>query len=242
MGNEKADSETLSALLFEIERSLKLSSYQALNSNAVKGGIVFVGDSITDGFPIHEMLRADRPMYNRGISGDTTLDVWNKLQHVVLDLNPDTVFLHIGSNDLPKNEQPDNIVKRIGEICTKIQAVLPNVQIFIQSLDPVNPGEGARRLLESPYPIHTMDEANAALFPVFGLRTNEAIQQINAGLLKLASEQKLNYVDLFEKLINDEGQLKPQFTYDGLHLTVKGYEVVAEVIQNIIGTSRPEEI
>jgi len=241
MSDQTTESERLKKLSearFEIEKSLRLAAFRALNPKASKGGVAFAGDSITEGFPLHEMLRSDKPMFNRGISGDTTRDVLGKLRDVALDLEPGQVFLHIGSNDLPQGERPEKIVRRVEEICARIQAALPNAQLLIEAVYPVNPGEGAKRLVASPYPIHTIEEANSALLPLFGRRTNSAIREINAGLLELIPSRNWIFIDTYPILADEDGQLKSDYTYDGLHLTVKGYEAVAEEIQKYIGRGR----
>ncbi|GGH35125.1 hypothetical protein [Paenibacillus segetis] len=47
-------------VMFEATQRQRLSTFTQLNKSAKKGGIVFVGDSITEGFPIHEMLQQQR--------------------------------------------------------------------------------------------------------------------------------------------------------------------------------------
>lgn len=209
----------LAAVHFEFTKKEKLAAFAALNRNAPKGGIVFAGDSITEGFPIHEMLRSQKPMFNRGISGDTTRDVLAKLRHLVLDLEPESVFLLIGTNDLGQGEQPPEIVKRVEEIVSRVQAALTAVRLFVQSV----------------YPVNRNETANTAPFPAVGPRTNEAIRRINAGLRDLASKSNFTYIDLYGKLTGIDGQLDPEYTYDGLHLTVQGYEVVKDELQPHLG-------
>jgi hypothetical protein len=84
----------------EFMQKTRLASFKELNKRAQKGGVVFVGDSITEGFPIDEILQCNKPMYNRGINGDTSIGVLDKLKEEVFDLIPSKVFLLIGTNDL----------------------------------------------------------------------------------------------------------------------------------------------
>ena len=76
-----------------------------------KGDIIFLGNSITDGGEWTEMFN-DLKVKNRGISGDISAGVLNRLDEVYQRF-PDKVFLLIGINDLARNISPDSIVKNI---------------------------------------------------------------------------------------------------------------------------------
>jgi lysophospholipase L1-like esterase len=86
----------------------------------VKQTIEFIGDSITDcgrreplfsplgdGYVriIHDLLQAGYPelklrVVNKGISGDTVLDLKGRWNTEVLDINPNWLFIYIGINDV----------------------------------------------------------------------------------------------------------------------------------------------
>jgi lysophospholipase L1-like esterase len=217
MANQITDMESfkkIGVVMFEFMRTSKVEAFAELNKSASKDGIVFVGDSITEGFPIQEMFPNSKNLYNRGISGENTRGVLDNLKHLVLDLEPAKVILLIGTNDLGNGEQPHEIVKRIEEISKKIKAVLPGVQLYLESIYPVNG-----------------DVPNTFPFPVVGSRTNAAIQQINANLRDIASSLNVTFIDMYSKLVGEDGQLKNDYTYDGLHLSIKGYEIVTKQLQ-----------
>jgi len=85
-----------------------------------KQTIEFIGDSITDcgrreplfaplgdGYVhiIHDLLQAGYPEFtltilNKGISGDTILDLRSRWKADVLEVNPDWLFIYIGVNDV----------------------------------------------------------------------------------------------------------------------------------------------
>lgn len=48
----------------------------------------------------NKMYHGSKPIYNRGIIGNTTYDVLNRLENTVFSLRPGKVFLLIGANDL----------------------------------------------------------------------------------------------------------------------------------------------
>ncbi|WP_141502979.1 SGNH/GDSL hydrolase family protein [Paenibacillus luteus] len=196
----------------------KLNAFVGLNKYAKESGVVFIGDSITEGFPIHELLKSDKPMYNRGIAGDQTRDLQEKLQNVVLDLKPEKVFLLIGTNDPMDTDTPNEIVRRIEEICKSILSSLSEVKLYVLSVYPINPNE----------------EVNKTTLQVMGARTNEIIQTINAGIRDMTANLKITFIDVYPLLLDANGELNATYTYDGLHLNAEGYMVVKEVIQNYL--------
>jgi hypothetical protein len=66
--------------------------------------IIFLGNSITDGCEWSELL-ADRHVKNRGISGDVTAGVLNRIREITAS-KPAKVFLLIGINDLAVKFRP----------------------------------------------------------------------------------------------------------------------------------------
>jgi GDSL-like Lipase/Acylhydrolase. len=61
--------------------------------------IIFLGDSITEGFPTDTLLK-EFSIVNKGISGDRTELVLERLNRDVIRLSPSAVFLLIGINDM----------------------------------------------------------------------------------------------------------------------------------------------
>ena len=75
-----------------------------------QGALVFLGDSITQGWG-NDMGGAfgGVQVANRGISGDTTRGLLIRLEEDVLSLNPSGVILLIGTNDLEEGAKPEVI-------------------------------------------------------------------------------------------------------------------------------------
>lgn len=103
----------------------------AENAEAGKGGVVFLGDSITQGWG-DDFRKAFQSMkvVNRGISGDTTRGMLIRLQDDVLNLNPAAVIMLMGTNDLEEGAAPkiiaDNVVLIIEQL-KKHDAKMPIV-------------------------------------------------------------------------------------------------------------------
>lgn len=93
--------------------------------------IVFLGNSITKRFNVHEFFPG-YPVVNRGIYFDTTLGLINRLERNVNNLRIEMLFLMIGYNDL-KYRTDKEIVENISHILSAITAE----QIYMQSILPV---------------------------------------------------------------------------------------------------------
>lgn len=77
--------------------------YAALNALAPNGAIVLAGSSLCEQFPVNELLMSQGEaltVYNRGISGDTLAGYAGRIRECVLDLQPEKLFINIGTNDV----------------------------------------------------------------------------------------------------------------------------------------------
>jgi len=116
----------------------RTNEFKIYNRFAKSGGIVFVGDSLTQRYPLSEFYPG-LPIYNRGIDGDTTVGLMKRLALSVFDLNPKVVVLQIGTNDLQVANIPkETTIINIQEIVSLIQKPQPTIQIILVSLYPVN--------------------------------------------------------------------------------------------------------
>src|SRR5438094_352229 len=97
-----------------------------------KGDIIFIGNSITDGGEWSELFN-DLKVKNRGISGDVTAGVLNRIDEVA-QRKPAKVFLLIGINDLARSISPDSVVKNILLIASYLKQQTPSTQLFVQSI------------------------------------------------------------------------------------------------------------
>jgi lysophospholipase L1-like esterase len=85
------------------------------------GSVVFFGDSITQGWD-DRLSKAfpDLKVANRGISGDTTRGMLNRLDEDVLTLEPSAVVMLMGTNDLGEKAAPDNVAGNVKLILDQI--------------------------------------------------------------------------------------------------------------------------
>jgi lysophospholipase L1-like esterase len=101
-----------------------------------KGAVVFLGDSITQGW--HSLANAfpNFKVANRGIGGDTTRGVLYRLQADVLDLDPKAIVLLIGTNDIGNGAQPEDVADNIATILQDIKKFNPHVPVIVCEVMP----------------------------------------------------------------------------------------------------------
>jgi lysophospholipase L1-like esterase len=178
-----------------------------------KNEVIFLGDSITDGCNWSEIFQDGR-IKNRGISGDVTEGVLERLTEVV-ESGPLKVFLMIGINDLADGKTGKQIVDNIKKIVKYIIKESPKTEIYLQSILPVN-GD----------------------FGLFNNYTNktEDILSVNRVLKRMAGEFGITFVDLHSLFSLKDHKLNPEYTNDGMHLTGKGYLVWKSAVEEYIGS------
>ena len=164
------------------------------------GKVLFLGNSITEGGNSRKLLK-DSTVINRGISGDNTFGLLQRLDEVT-KRKPSKIFLLIGVNDLSKNIPNAAIIENIFNVVGRILAASPKTKIFVQSLLPVNP--------------------TVKNFPA-GYAKQQNILEINQQLKKYAVALKFTFVDIYSQFSDGQDLLEAGFTHDGLHLNTAGY-------------------
>lgn len=162
--------------------------------------IVFLGNSITERGDWQELIPGVK-IANRGIGGDITFGVLARLDNVIA-LKPDKLFLLIGINDIGRFFPVELIVDNYRKIVERLRMDLPKTRIYVQSVLPLN-----ESVLQYDY--------------LKGHK--ERILQLNTEIGRLAREHNLVYVDLHEVFADGNGDLKRQYTSDGIHVNPAAY-------------------
>ena len=101
-----------------------------------KSAVVFLGDSITQGWKTLALDFPNLKVANRGISGDTTRGVWFRLKEDVLDLKPQAIVLLIGTNDIGLDADPEDAASNIKEILQAVAKSNPNTPVIVCKVMP----------------------------------------------------------------------------------------------------------
>lgn len=211
---KKFGEDELLKLFFQCGYESKVREFSVTNKYTKPGGYVFLGDSITQGYNVYEYF-SDMLVYNRGIGGDTTSGVLKRLKESVYDLNPKKVILLIGTNDYTMlNATAEDVCKNLEKIIDHIRNNLPDVEILLQSI----------------YPISQMNSPKIDKLSV-GQRTNEVIDQTNEMLKNLKG---VTYIDIASQLKDNQGNLKLDYTVEGLHINEQGYSKITEILNSYL--------
>lgn len=204
-------------------QDIKAENFALENKTAQKGQTVFVGDSITEYYQLVDaygdyMQQTGILVYNRGISAECTDHLLARFDDTVLNIEPRNMVLLIGVNDLGQGVPEDTIYNNIKTMIEKTQAQCPQTNIILQAL----------------YPIDENRPEFYDRFMVGSVRTNALIQSLNARLEALAGEKGIQYLDLTDQLVDENGVFRAEYTMDGLHPNAAGYAVITEAIKPLL--------
>ena len=173
---------------------------------------LFLGDSITEFYDLDKYF-PNLPVVNSGIISNTTEDILNDMKNRVYNYNPSKVFILIGTNDLRDDRSVDEIVNNIKKIIEEIKENRKETEIYLESIYPVN------------------EKVNKK--GVEG-RKNEDIKEINNQLEKYAKKENITYINIYNKLVDDEGLLNEDYTTEGLHINEDGYKIITKELEKYL--------
>lgn len=135
----------------------------------------------------------EQETHNLGVSGDTTADVLERLDTVV-SLAPETIALLIGTNDFGNGRRSvEHVVRNIELLLVSLRRDLPGTRTLVQSIMPRE-----RELADQ-------------------------IRDANRHLRQFAPTVHAQYLDLWPAMADDDGEIRPEYSDDRLHLTDAGY-------------------
>lgn len=189
--------------------SLKVEQFRSYPDS--KSDIIFLGNSLTEYTDWNELLHLPEAR-NRGISGDTSFGILERLDEVTKG-KPAKIFLLVGINDISRNVPASLILKNHYKIISRIKRESPGTRIYLQTLLPVN-NEFTR------YKNH--------------YNKDDVIKKVNDGLRELAREEEITLIDLHPHFLDEKKKLYKEFTEEGLHLNAKGYQLWAQILKNYL--------
>ncbi|WP_270179369.1 GDSL-type esterase/lipase family protein [Alkalihalobacillus sp. CinArs1] len=171
---------------------------------------IFLGDSLTDYYEWGEAL-SDHQVLNRGIAGDTTTGVINRIDEIT-KANPERLYIMIGINDMIAGQSIEKIEANYKYILDLLKKQSPNTTVYVQSILPIN-----RNLTK-----HNV--------------RNKDITTLNEQIKNLTRLYDYHYLDLHPDFLK-YGQLNKEYTFDGLHLNGEGYKVWTRKILSTYNTN-----
>ena len=178
-----------------------------------KDKIIFLGDSITHRYDLKKYYD-NKNIINQGIEGNTTENVLERLQTGVYDYNVKKVILLIGTNDIGDQEDP---IENIKLIINKIKSHDNSIEIIVESIYPINNTKNSKIKKD-----------------VVGTRNNEKIKETNKKIKEICKEKNITYVNVYDKLTDKNGNLKLEYTVEGLHISDDGYKKITNVLSKYV--------
>lgn len=184
----------------------------------VSENLVFVGDSIVNEYNL-ENFYSNRKVVNSGISDDKTADILENLNERIYQYNPSKIFILVGINDIIDGVENSEIVGNIEKIVNAININRPYAEIYIQSI----------------YPVNDVDSFDVRYDMIEKINVTD-INSINMLIEDMCKEKNITYVDIYSKLVDDNGLLNKDYTIDGLHINDEGYGIITtELLKYIDG-------
>jgi lysophospholipase L1-like esterase len=196
-----------------------LERYRADNEKvappaAGENRVVFMGDSITDGWGRrYGSFFPGKPYINRGISGQTTPQMLIRFRPDVINLKPKVVVILAGTNDIAGNTGP---------------MTLEDIEGNLMSMAELAKANGIRVVLSSVMPV------TDAIRPQTGRRPPAKIVALNQWMKDYASQNHFVYLDYYSHMLDDSQMFRKELTYDGLHPNDAGYAVMAPLAEKAI--------
>lgn len=184
---------------------------QRVRENASQAQLLFVGDSITQGWEgngkqVWAKYYAHRHALNLGIGSDHTQHVLWRLDHGNLDgLHPKVAVVLIGVNNAPdESNTPRMILEGVTAVVQKLREKLPETKVLLLGIFPLREDFNPQRA---------------------------KVLQVNQALHKLDDGKWIHFLDLGHLFIGADGRIPKELMRDFLHPSALGYQLWAEAME-----------
>lgn len=168
---------------------------------------VFMGDSITEFWSLHDPGLFSHGIVDRGISGQTSPQMLLRFYQDVIALHPLVVHIMAGTNDIAGNTgptSPDQFKNNIMAMVTLAQA--NHIRVVLASIPP---------------------SLRFGFHP--SIRPAPRIAELNMWLRSYAAASGAVYADYYAVLAEPDGRIKDRYSSDGVHPDMLGYQVMRPV-------------
>jgi lysophospholipase L1-like esterase len=181
-----------------------------LTATANNARVVFMGDSITEGWgDVADSVFANRDYVNRGISGQTTPQMLLRFRADVIELHPRAVVILAGTNDIAGNTGPATLEQIEGNIASMVElARAHRIRVVLASLLPA---------------------AHYGWAPE--VKPIERIAALNRWIAAYAQAHGLVHIDYYSPLADAGSALKKEYSEDGVHPNAAGYKVMNAIVR-----------
>ena len=176
-----------------------------------QGSVVFLGDSITQGWGTDFKKSFEgMKLANRGIGGDTTRGMLIRLQEDVLSLHPKAVVLLMGTNDIEVEVPVEAIGRNFQKIVAALKAHDPKMPVIVCRIFPSSASKKRPK------------------------ETILAVNELFAAAVK--GDPQFTVLDTYALFANAEGDAITALFPDLLHLNAAGYAQWASALRPVFAT------
>ncbi|AWG21907.1 acylhydrolase [Flavobacterium faecale] len=175
--------------------------------------VVFIGDSITEFWSKEQAdFFSNKNYINRGISGQTSPQMLLRFRADVIQLQPKTVVLLAGGNDIAGNTGESSLEMILNNIVSMVElAKFNRIELILCSLLPCN------HFYWNPK-----------------INPSKSIIKFNRMLQEYAFAKNIQFIDYYSALVDNHFGLALQFSEDGVHPNLNGYAVMKSLIKPFI--------
>ena len=203
-------------LLADFSQRCKYAADNAALPAAGVHRVVMFGDSITELWGMTDPAFFGNELLDRGISGQTTDQMLGRFRTDVIELHPEIVHILAGENDFAGNTGPSSVAWVEGNIKSMVELARSN---------------GIRVVLASALPAAR-----------FGWRPEvdpvSAIAALNHWLQAYAKAEKIEFVDYYSVLQDQQHAFKKEFSGDGVHPNAAGYAIMEPLAREALDRTR----
>lgn len=186
----------------------------ALIASGARPGVVFMGDSITEAWPLADPNLFSTAHVCRGIGGQTSPQMLVRFYADVIGLNPKALHLLCGANDIAGNTGPTTPAR---------------YQASVRAMTELAAAHGARVILGAILPADRIGWRP-------GFDPRPWIAELNAWLAGLAAASGFAFADYHAALRDERDGLRAAFSHDGVHPNRRGYAAMREVLAPLLET------
>ena len=229
---------TIANLAEQLQDWNQLSRYHVENMQIRKEPpnpkrVVFMGDSITDLWPLAESFPG-QPYVNRGIAGQTTSQMVMRMFPDVIALKPAAVVILAGTNDISRatgavtaemvefNLMAMTQLAQANGIKVVLCSILPTDDTPVPGPGATSPGRGGGAPPQAPA---APRRKNSEMRPPSDITT------LNAWMKAFAAKSGAKYVDYYAAVVDAGGMFRDGLSRDGVHPTPAGYAIMAPLVQ-----------
>jgi lysophospholipase L1-like esterase len=182
-----------------------------------KVDIVFLGDSVTDGWDDAGEFFPGLPYANRGVAGQATPEMLLRFRRDVVELRPLAVVIMAGAGDVASGIPAEETRRNLASMADIARAHEMDV-IFASNLP-----------------------ADDYAQPRAGERPPGRLDELNAWIKGYALSTENGFIDYRPAVSDERGMLRREFSEDGLRLNARGYAAMREVFTRFDREARGEK-